>query len=357
MNGMESPRVFIIILNWNGLEDTLECLESVFKLDYPNFRVVIVDNHSSDGSVEVLAKEYPKVKMIENHENLGYAGGNNIGIRHAIEEGAELVWLLNNDAVVESETLAKLIRVSEQSPQIGLVSPVIWSYGEPRQMQFSGTEFDWSDFVKETDEESQTFQNKDIRISVSLVGTALLIRRSIIEKAGYLNEKYFAYSEDNEYSVRVAKLGYSNVIVNSAKIYHKGSSSTSGEKKPIQMYFRTRNLYFLWMDNIEGLKKWKYFFRYLAYVISVVAEVRNEGLQESINACFDGAWCAVRGIGGPLDKSIRMPSPIKKLLYCLCSWHPYFWAGLIKGDLLNVYFEVIKRIRIKTRRSVLGQGR
>lgn len=352
---MKSPRVFIIILNWNGLEDTLECLESVFKLDYPNFRVVIVDNHSSDGAVEVLTKEYPKVKVIENHENLGYTGGNNIAIRHAIEEGAEFVWLLNNDVVVESETLGKLIDVSERHPEIGLVSPVIWSCDEPRQMQFSGTEFDWSDFVKKTDEENQLFQNKDIRISVSLVGTALLIRRSIIEKAGYLNEKYFAYSEDNEYSVRVAKLGYSNVIVNSAKIYHKGSRSTSGGKKPIQMYFRTRNLYFLWMDNIEGCKKWKYFLRYLAYVISMVAEVKKEESKESVNACFDGAWCAIRRVGGPLNRSVKMPGVIKTLLYCLSSWHPYFWASVAKGDLHSIRREATKRI--KQRRSILFPGR
>lgn len=316
-----------------------------------------MDNGSKDNSVEVIRNTYPQVTLIENKTNLGFSSGNNIAMRYAIEHGGDYVWLLNNDTVVEPDTLSKLVTTGESYSEIGLLSPVICDYNATEGIQFCGTNMDWIDFLPPRRGENISWQDINIKESVSLVGTALLIRRIIIERVGYLNEKYFAYAEDNEYSIRVAKLGYKNVILKSARIYHKGSSSTSGEKKPFQMYFRTRNMYFLWMDNIEGFRKWKYFFRYLAYVISVVAEVKNERLQESINACFDGAWCAMRGIGGPLDKSIRMPSSIKKLLYCLSSWHPYFWAGLIKGDLLNVYFEVIKRIRIKIRRSVLGQKR
>lgn len=112
---MSYPKVFIIILNWNGLEDTLECLESVFKLDYPNFEVIVGDNGSTDESVAIIRKTYPQVIMIENKENLGYTGGNNIAMHYAMDHLADYVWLLNKDAVVEKDTLSKLVRSAETS--------------------------------------------------------------------------------------------------------------------------------------------------------------------------------------------------------------------------------------------------
>lgn len=109
---MYYPKVYIIILNWNGLKDTLECLESVFKLDYLNFEVIVVDNGSTDDSVNVILKTYPQVRLIENRENLGYTGGNNIGMRYAIERDADYIWLLNNDTIVEEDTLGEACKYS-----------------------------------------------------------------------------------------------------------------------------------------------------------------------------------------------------------------------------------------------------
>lgn len=106
---MNHPKVYVIILNWNGLEDTLECLGSVFQMDYQNFEVLVVDNGSKDNSINFIKTKYPQVVLIENKENLGYTGGNNIGMRYALNNGADYVWLVNNDTVVMVDTLSKLI--------------------------------------------------------------------------------------------------------------------------------------------------------------------------------------------------------------------------------------------------------
>ena len=108
-NQSHPPKASIIILNWNGKEDTLECLESVGKIDYPNFDTIVVDNGSSDESVKAFQKEFPKVKVLETGENLGYAGGNNVGIRYALDNGADYILILNNDTIVDSQLLKAFI--------------------------------------------------------------------------------------------------------------------------------------------------------------------------------------------------------------------------------------------------------
>jgi hypothetical protein len=341
------PKVFIIILNWNGLKDTLECLESVYKLDYQNFEVIVVDNGSTDNSVAVIRENYPEVIMIENKENLGYTGGNNIGMRYASNNGADYVWLLNNDTVVMPDTLSKLIDTAESDPEIGLISPIIYYYDEPEKIQYCGSYMDWENYTDITLQHLEALMNITSSHTFYLWGTALLIKRSVIEKIGYLDQKYFAYHEDWEYCLRALKSGYKSVLEPRGKIYHKGSKSTGGRKIPIQVFLRLRNLYFLWMANLRGYEKIRYLRRYTKFVISYSTLLRGEGLEESANACLDGGWNAIHGIGGPCNKSTKMPYLFKKIL----SWHPYFWAGLLTGEFLKIAFEIVRRANIKLFRT------
>jgi len=342
---MVCPKVFIIILNWNGLKDTLECLESVYKLDYPNFEVIVVDNGSADNSLTVIRENYRQVMMIESKENLGYTGGNNVGMSYAMQNGADYMWLLNNDTIVEADTLSKLVSTAESSPEVGIISPIIYYYDQPDKIQFWGDYLDWKKFevLKVENLESWDDINEMHGKTISLWGTALLIKRDIIEKLGYLNSKYFAYHEDCEYSIRVAKAGYKCIIEPEAKLYHKDSRSTGSRKTPFQVYFRVRNYYFLWMENVEGLTRLTYFRKFLAESISYAGFLMGEKLDESADACFDGAWCAIRNIGGPWSGKIKMPYLMKKIF----SWHPYFWANLIRGKFMNVAFEILKRAKIR----------
>jgi len=126
-----TPLVFIIVLNWNGKDDTLECLGSLQQLDYPNFETVVVDNGSTDGSEDVIRSAFPSVNFIQTGRNLGYAGGNNVGIKHALSHGADYVWLLNNDTTVDPNALTALVETAQADPKIAVVGSKIFYYDQP----------------------------------------------------------------------------------------------------------------------------------------------------------------------------------------------------------------------------------
>ena len=331
---MNLPRVAVVVLNWNGLEDTLECLESLSRSVYPNMEVIVVDNGSSDGSPEEIALRFPDVHLIRNPGNMGFSGGNNVGIREAFRRDADFVWLLNNDTVVEPATLDHLIRAARQSDEIGLVSPVIRFFEDRTRIQFCGSYIDWkkSRIVKVEKPESLPGNGKDI----SLWGTALLIKRGVLERAGYLDEKYFAYHEDEEYCMRAARTGFRCVVVPEARVFHKNSRATGSNDAPMQVFLRSRNLFFLWMDNLKGRKRVFHVPRYLAQIISYGGALKEKNLPDSVEACLDGVWHAFRGVGGPRNPEITMPPLLRGLFRFLFSWHPYFWAGLLRGDFAGI---------------------
>ena len=337
-------RVTTIILNWNGIEDTLECIESVRNLDYPDLRIVVVDNGSSDDSTTVLRQRYPAITLLESQRNLGFTGGNNLGIAKALEMGADYVWLLNNDTVAEKGALKELLRGISESPEIGLASPFIHFYHLPGEVQFCGSYIDWKRKRIVKLEKGGTIPPD--RVSVSLWGTALLIRREVLEKVGLLNDKYFAYHEDEDYSMRVARAGYRAVVVSNARVFHKNSRSTGSNDAPMQVFLRSRNLFFLWMDNLKGMKRIFHIPRYLAHIISYGGAVREKNLPDSVEACLDGVWHAFRGAGGPRNPEIKMPLPVRRIFHFLFSWHPYFWADLLRGDLSGIASKLKKRTRI-----------
>ena len=335
------PRVSIIILNWNGISDTLECLESVTALEYPEVQVIVVDNGSTDGSPSCIRQRYPSVTLLETGKNLGFTGGNNLGMRRALEMGTDYLWLLNNDTVVERDTLKKMVDVVQRSPEVWLASPIIFFHDAPDQVQFSGSYIDWKKnrIVKLEDEESFPASGAD----VSLWGTALLIKRAAVDSVGYLNDKYFAYHEDEDYCMRVARAGYRSVVVPDARIFHKNSRSTGSNDAPMQVFLRSRNLFFLWMDTLRGVDRIRYVPKYLANIVSYGGSLKGKNLPDSVEACLDGVWSAFRGTGGPRNTNIAMPPPLRGLFRFLFSWHPYFWASLFRADFARIRSDMAKR--------------
>ena len=344
--GMDKyPAVFVIILNWNGLQDTLECLGSLVSCDYPNFNVIVVDNGSTDGSSDTIRERYPEVHLIRNDRNLGFAAGNNEGIRRALDHGAEMVWLLNNDTVVEKSTLSQLVTAAMESQMIGLASPIIRYYDEPEAIQFCGSYIDWEN--KRIVKMSDPVKDNDLNMPICLWGTALFIKRDLIEKIGYLNEKYFAYHEDEDYSMRAVMAGFRNIVEHRAIIYHKNSRSTGSNDAPLQVFLRSRNLYFLWMDALKGMERVFHLRRYLAHIISYGGSLREKNLPDSVEACLDGVWNAVRGVGGPRNPEVSMPIPLRGLFRFLFSWHPFLWTSLLTGDLAGIGENMRKRLRAR----------
>ena len=351
---MNQPKVYISILNWNGLKDTLECLVSVFKLDYPNFEVIVVDNGSTDDSVEVIEKTYPQVTLIRNKENLGFTGGNNIAMHYAMDHLADYIWLLNNDTTVEPDTLTKLVTEAEQSSDIGLVSPVIYYYDEPEKVQFCDSYVDWVNQIIVYPEYknrhiSDIHDNFKCGENTCLWGTALLIKRNVVEKIGYLDEGYFAYWEDTDYSIRALKMGYRNVICASAKVLHKTALPDAGSlRRSAQFfYYTTRNRYILAIKFFKSRGMLSFWGNYLSFVLTNFIYCKQFNDRVASDACLDGAWAAIRRTAGPWDKTVKMPVWLRKGFLFLSSWHPHLWINLLQGKFSNISSEVLKRSKSK----------
>ncbi len=218
---MRNPKVFIIILNYNGKDFLKNTLESVYKLNYQNYQVVVVDNASTDGSFEEARLSFGKFNFIQNSHNVGFAAGNNIAIKWALEKMADYVFLLNNDALVEEETLTKLIDEAKKDNLLGILSPIIYK-GDSKQVWFSGGKINWLKMRAEHVE--------DILETQYVTGCAMLIKKEVFKKIGLLDEKFFLYYEDTDFSFRAIKAGFKLKIVKTANVFHFEKSSESLNK-------------------------------------------------------------------------------------------------------------------------------
>lgn len=280
---MRLPKVNIIILNWNGKKDTIECLDSLKKITYPNYEITLVDNGSTDGSVECLKKLYPKIEIIENQKNFGFAEGNNIGIKKAIIKRTDYVLLLNNDTIVEKEFLDKLIQVAESDPNIGIVGPTIYYYNDVNKIQSAGTKISLKTGTIKTFRlnKNDLGEYNNITDVDSVTGCALLAKSELFENIGYLIKEYFAYWEETEWCIRARKKGYKVMYVPQAKVWHKGGSS-SKKISGFHEYHTARNM--LWCVRRHATKNQYilfllYFFGYKIWVLTVYLCIRG-GIKE-----------------------------------------------------------------------------
>lgn len=239
------PKVYIIILNWNGWQDTLECLESVKKINYQNYRMIVIDNGSTNESVEKISgyiKEFKNFELLVQKENLGFTGGNNLGIKYALENGADYVLLLNNDTTVDENFLSELAVAAEKFKTAGLLGPKIYFYNNPKKIWFAGGNI--SPYaIKGTHiglNETDNGQHDLVKKADYLTGCCLLIKKETIDKIGFLDEDYFLYYEDTDYSWRARKAGLDCVFVPQSKIWHK-CSAVAGEGSLSYIYYHTRN--------------------------------------------------------------------------------------------------------------------
>jgi GT2 family glycosyltransferase len=285
------PDVSIIILNWNGWEDTIECLESLYQIIYPNYDVIVVDNGSEDESIEMI-KEYAKGKMkvkskffeydpdnkpikiveytreeaeagggkekeivnissnrkliiIKNEKNYGFAEGNNIGMRYALTAlNPGYVLLLNNDTVEDKEFLDELVKIAESDDKIGIVGPTVYYYNEQNRIQSAGAKMYWNT-GKQNVLRSNKIDNGQFNELAEVdyvAGCALLAKSKLFEKIDYLNNKYFAYWEETDWCIRAHEAGYEVLCIPKAKIWHK-RSSTAKKTSGFAEYLMVRNMF------------------------------------------------------------------------------------------------------------------
>jgi GT2 family glycosyltransferase len=227
-----SPQVGCIVLNWNGWQDTVECLLALRECTYPHLTVIVVDNGSTDDSVRRIQAAHPDTLLIESGRNLGFAAGNNIGIRYALAHGADYVWLLNNDTKPAPDALSALVAKIQIDTCIGAVASICYYADAPFTVQaWAGSRVNlWIGYVR-----LSTGPRKDDWFH-SLNGTSILLARAAIEDVGLLDEGFFLYWEDTEYCLRLREKGWRLAAAPDSPVIHKVNASTQGNKLVLDRY-------------------------------------------------------------------------------------------------------------------------
>lgn len=262
-----APSVGIIIVNWNGLSVTDDCLQSLQNLNYDNARVIVVDNGSTDGSTAYFRENYPEITIIELDHNTGFTGGNNAGINYALTHDMDYMLLLNNDTVVsDPDFLTVMVDECVLDPEIGMACPTIF-YDEPENnVWYAGG---WLSMWRGWGHHYTVPENKEARATGYATGCCLLIRSETVRQIGALNEAYFLSVEDVEWSLRAQQNGWKTVYIPNASIIHKDSVSSGdegdGKFSPNRIFYEFRNSIWFVRSYASPLQKvlvWPFLFGY-----------------------------------------------------------------------------------------------
>lgn len=237
----QQPLVVCVVLNSNRRSDTLECLQSIQHSSYGNVLTLLLDCQSQDGSVEAVRSAYPQVTVIELTDNRGYAGNNNVGIRAAVEMGAEWIFVLNEDTVLAPTCLERLLQVAVSDNRIGIIGPMVYHHDEPDVIQSAGGGLSrwWEGFHAGLNQRANG-QFTAPRAVQWITGCGILVRRDVIDMIGGIDERFFIYWEETEWCVRAARAGWKIVHVPQAEIWHKGVQRDY-RPRPDVTYYSTRN--------------------------------------------------------------------------------------------------------------------
>lgn len=251
-------RVTAIVLNWNGADRTASCVQALRSADTVPDSIIVVDNGSTDGSVAELRAQLPSAcSLIENRRNLGYAGGMQQGLDHAMQEGADFFWFLNNDTIVDQETLHELLAcLARQEERQCMVSPRILGTTGPHQIYFAGRRFNRK--TGNFDLCTTAEEHSDLPSQV-IQGSCFLVPAEVIREHGFMDTSYFLYMEEYDYSFRLAREGVRCVCALSAVAFH-GMDHAEPEADglgPVRTYYRVRNQIRFWRRWCGPLDRWR----------------------------------------------------------------------------------------------------
>jgi GT2 family glycosyltransferase len=253
---MMSSQVTAVVLNWNGKEDTLECLGSLSSQQGVALSTVVVDNGSTDDSVSAIRERFPELRIIENQRNLGYSEGNNVGIRYALEERAEYILVINNDTVLDKSCLARLVVDLQDHSSAAAAAPKSLLYDRPDCIYFAGGRIDSegnTDHIGGGQPDGPLYgESLDTQW---LTGCAILFRASALESIGLFDPDYYLLCEDVDWSLRARRAGYSLRFVAAARLWHKVSSSFGEAWNPSYLYYYTRNYCLFIERNFENERR------------------------------------------------------------------------------------------------------
>lgn len=231
-------RIAAVVVNWNGGDENLDCVESLLEQRPVLERVYFVDNGSTNGSAERIASAYPDVTLLINGENLGFGGGNNRGIEQALADGADAVLVVNNDVVMPADTISQLAAVLEREPKVGIVGPRVLYRPDPTRIWAAGGTLTWRQNLTTlrghgARDGERWRKSEDVDY---ITGCCMLVRASVLREVGAFDSDYFAYTEDVDFCMRAAKAGHASRCEGSIAVYHAPSSATGGGYNPRRKY-------------------------------------------------------------------------------------------------------------------------
>jgi len=241
-----APRVLIIVLCYNGVNLTLACLESLGRISYPDADVLVVDNASSDGTPAKVRAAFPQAELIETGVNGGFAAGNNVGLRRALERGYDYALLLNNDTEVAPDFLDLLVTAAEADPHIGAVGPLICYYERPEVIWSAGGLIDWrngTSSMRGIGERDAGQYAAPAQVDF-VTGCALLCRRAALQRAGLLDERFFMYGEDFDICARLALAGWKLQVGEDLLARHEAQRASRTSRR--HLYWHVTSLLKVW---------------------------------------------------------------------------------------------------------------
>lgn len=320
--GMTAPRVWIVLLTYNGLEDTRTCLRSLAALRYPAVSTLVVDNGSDDEPLSALSREFPWCHGVRIASNGGPAAGNNTGIEHALGQGADWVLLLNNDTAVAPELVDRLVEAALAHPQFKVIGPVINYMEEPAVVMTDGCIFN--------DPASPGFfQRKPVPLTraspptiteVDVVnGCCMMVAAPVFRRIGYFDERFFIYHDETDFCLRAARAGFRCGVIGDQLVWHKGSSSFQRTGKRLQRYHDARNLALLLRKHSgarhHGRTVLASAVMYLKYLYYRYCIERERGHRDAADAVIEGLCDGVVGRYGRFMPRRRLAVPAIRWLF------------------------------------------
>lgn len=274
-----TPLVSIVTINYNQLQLTCQLLDSLRKVTYPAVEVIVVDNHSKEDPSSVITEQYPEVKLIVSKENLGFAGGNNLGI---VASRGEYIFLLNNDTEVNPRALEPLVELFETHPEAGVASSMLLYFNSGETIQYAGSSR-INPFTGRSKRigymEKDTGQYTKARKTELAHGAAMMVPRRVIDQVGLMPEFFFLYYEEVDWCESIKRAGHKIFFVPASKVYHKESMSI-GKGSTLKTYYMTRNRVLYMRRNTAGLTKFSWILFFLFFTLpknTAMFFLRREG--------------------------------------------------------------------------------
>lgn len=281
-----NKKVYIILLNYRGYDDTTACIRSLRKIDYTHYKIIVIDNFSGDGSFEKLRDENKDCILIQADANNGFSAGNNIGIHYAMEHDADYIMLLNNDTEVKSDFLSKMIGVADDDT---VITPSIYFYSNPSEVWYAAGKINYNRCTVSNDGDEKS------KYCDYASGCCLLIPRKVIERVGYWAEEYFMYYEDMDYSIRIIREGFKIFYNKDAVVYHKvGKSAGIGSR--LSIYYNIWNRLYIINKFNFGIKSVLFTIvsRVIRYIESYFKHNNNKICLKAITDYYMGRRCELK---------------------------------------------------------------